>query len=66
VEAQQTTNKKPANEGADDTYDQVGQQSVIAAGDALGEPSGENADHDTGQDIHTTTFGGERRKPTCK
>jgi hypothetical protein len=46
MEAQKATDKEATYKGADDADDQIGQQPMIAAGDPLGDPSGQDTDDD--------------------
>ena len=52
VKAQQAADQESADEGADDPDNEVYQQPMVAAGNALGRPPGENANHDAGDDIY--------------
>jgi len=47
-----TTDKEAADKGADDANNQIGQQTVVPAGYALGNPSSQNTNDDTSDEIH--------------
>jgi hypothetical protein len=51
LEAQKTADEEAADKRSDDADDQIGQQSVIAAGNPFGQPAGEDTNDDAGYDV---------------
>ena len=52
LEAKETADQKAADQRADDPDDEIGQQAVIATGNAFGQPASEQTDNDAGYDVH--------------
>ena len=55
AKAQQRSEHEAAEQGADDADDQVGDETVLAAGDLLGNPSRDEADKDPSEKSHGLT-----------
>ena len=51
MEPEKVADKEAANEGAEDTDNEVRQQPMIAAGDPLGDPASQDANNDARDDI---------------
>jgi hypothetical protein len=52
MEAEKTTDQEATDKSANDADDQVGQQSMIAAGDPLGNPTSQDTNDNTRDHIH--------------
>ena len=52
LEPKKTADKEAADKGADDANNQIGQKPVVPAGYALGNPSRQDTNDDTSNEIH--------------